>query len=826
MTSLGWQLARLPIDPRVGRMLLAAHEHHCLEEMLIIASALETQDPRDRPLDKQQAADEAHAQFRDKRSDFISILNLWRYLDEQSKALSGNQFRKLCKQQFISWMRLREWRDTHRQLRQIVKEMKLRLNQNPADYESLHKALLHGLLGHIGQKDEDQAYRGARNSRFQIFPGSGLSKKQPPWLVAAEIVETSRIYARTVATVEPEWIEQAGKHLLHYEYLEPHWRRRRGYVAVQEKARLYGLVVSGERYVNLASKNPELAREIFIRRALVEQDYESRAPFWKHNRQLIEDIESLEHRQRRRDVLVGEEDFFRFYDQRLPAQVHSHRSFEKWRKRQEKDNPRLLYMNREDLMQHDAADVTAILYPEYLEVNGNRLTLDYHFSPGHDIDGISIRVPLYLLTSLKAGDFEWLVPGLLEEKVIALIRSLPKPLRRRFVPVPEYAHACVQALEHGDGDLLQQLSLHLNRMSGYPVSPDDLKPEQIPEHLQMRFIVTDNDGLELANGRDLAALQYQLGDELATTIDQLKDDVYEREGITEWDFGELPEQHVISKGKQKVTLYPALWDCGDSVSLTLCGTKEEAMSQSRWGVVRLCMLTLKTHYREMKKRFKVLSESCLAYSTLSENEIFFLSEDLISCDELIEQAIYKAFEHTVLSPGILPRRREEFDEICNKSRLQLQGNAEKLLYGLKRIFMSWAKIYSRVNQLSEGSRIRDDIGLQLNHLLYRGFVESTPYHVLLELPRYLDALDIRIERFRHSPERDERLLEELSPYWQRYLEKLRQWHENGLDVFELSGIHWMLEEFRVSLFAQELGTKQKVSEKRIRALFKENTIEL
>jgi len=820
LTSIGKQLSHLPIDPRVGRMLIAAGEHQCISEMLVIASALEIQDPRERPMEKQLQADQAHSQYKDVKSDFVSILNVWQFVSNNRAQLSGNQFRKLCKKQFLSWLRLREWRDTHQQLSQIVKEIGLKVNQQPAGYDSIHQALLFGLLGHIGHKDEDKFYQGARNSRFMVFPGSGVKKKLPDWIAAAEIVETSQVFARTVAKVEPEWIEKAGSHLLRRQYTEPQWYARKGYVTARESVSLYGLTLVANRRVNYGSIDAEAARMVFIEQALVARDYETRAKFWAHNLALLEEIEALEHRQRRRDVLVDDEVLIAFYDERIPSHIHNQRSFDKWRKEAEQKNPEVLFMTRESLMQHDAIGVSQERYPDGLNIRGNHYTLHYHFSPGHEVDGIRVDIPDLLLSSLHESDFEWLVPGLLDEKVTGLIKTLPKPIRKNFVPAPDYARACIEQLDIGEGSLLEQLTHHLSRMSGYSLNVSDWRQDMLPDHLRFRFNVLDHKGKRLASGRDLTLLQQGQGTIVPSVEHSSVGNKYEREGILEWDFESLPESIQLDQGNQKIVMYPAIWDCSNSVSLSLCSSSEQAEEQSRWGLLRLAYLILTTQRREVRKRLRPLSHDCLAYSLLPVNTD--LSPAIVenSCDDWIDQCIYLSF---ILSAPLadLPRDKVQFDDYCLNIRQQVVLVGENILQAMQSFFLRWRTVHELMKQMPENSQSYHDIQSQLSMLCYQGFVSGIFSDWIFEYPRYMQALELRLQRYQNDPQRDHRLVQVLAPYRDTYNRIVLEWLQSGYDINELEELRWSIENLRVSLFAQELGTRQPISEKRMQKLFAE-----
>ncbi|MCU7858293.1 MAG: ATP-dependent RNA helicase HrpA, partial [Candidatus Thiodiazotropha sp. (ex Lucinoma kastoroae)] len=507
VTRLGQQLARLPVDPRIGRMLLSAAHGHCLKEVMVIAAALSVQDPRDRPLEKQQQADEAHARYRHEQSDFLSYLSLWSEVGQQRRHLSKHKFHRWCKQQFLSWNRVQEWHDIHTQLRGQLHEMGFRENSAEVGYEEVHRVLLSGLLSHIGLKSKTHDYLGARNSRFFIYPGSGLFKKQPKWVMAAELVETSKLYARTVAAIQPEWIEKAAGHLLKRNYSEPHWEKKRGQVAGYEKVTLFGITLIPRRKINFSPIDPAVSREIFIRTALVDGNFHTRAPFWRHNQELIDGIRDLEAKSRRRDILVDEERIYSFYDQQIPEGISTTPGFEKWLRTQAKDHPKQLYMREADLMREVSLRVSSEQFPDKLDINGMQLPLEYNFEPGNAADGITLIVPQDVLNQITEARLQWLVPGLLRERVISLIRGLPKTLRRSFVPVPDYADAFLADLQPSDRPLVQVLGEKLKQLSGIHIPEDAWVESEISNHLRLRLRVVDQTGESLEQGRDLVGMK-------------------------------------------------------------------------------------------------------------------------------------------------------------------------------------------------------------------------------------------------------------------------------------------------------------------------------
>ncbi len=614
LTPLGLKLARLPLDPRIGRMLLAAADHHCVAEVLVIASALSIQDPRERPLDRQQAADQIHATFNHPDSDFLTLLNLWRFVAKERKELSKNQFRKLCQQHFLNWNRVLEWHDIHAQLREQLHEMGLKEGDAPGTPEEVHRALLTGLLSNIGFKDENREYQGARNSRFVIHPSSALFKEGPKWIVAAERIETTRHYGRIVARVQPAWIEAAGAHLLQRTYAEPHWQADSGQVAAFEKVTLFGVTLVPRRRVNYGPINPAEAREIFIRFGLAEGDFETRAPFWRHNRELIEYVQHLEAKSRRRDILVDEEAIVAFYDQRVPPGIYSKAQFEKWLRETMRKDPKVLHMRMADLMRHEAAAVTAEAFPDGLQVGATRLPLEYHFDPGSSADGLTLVVPLPLINQVSPERLEWLVPGLLTERITELLRGLPKQIRKHFVPIPDTAVRLAAHLTPADRPLIQALSEAIKELTGIQVPETAWDPAAIPEHLRIKVRLLDDEGREIATGADPVALKRAHGDQGQQRFAQIPASGLEREGLTRWTFGDLPEQVDLTRAGIQLRGFPALVDTGEAVAIRVLDSAEGAATAMRAGLRRLFMLHLGADLRHLKKNLPGLDRMRLQYA--------------------------------------------------------------------------------------------------------------------------------------------------------------------------------------------------------------------
>ena len=593
LTPMGKQLAQLPIDPRLARMVLEARKYGAVRELMVITSALSIQDPRERPMDKQQASDEKHRRFQDKDSDFLSLLNLWDYLKTQQKELSHSQFRKHCRQEFLNFMRVREWQDVYTQLRQVVKELGFPINSQPADFKSIHVALLSGLLSHIGQKDSDkQEFTGARNARFAIYPGSGLFKKPPKWTMVAELVETSRLWGRIAARIEAEWIEPIATHLVKHHYSEPHWSKAQGAVMANEKVTLYGLPIVASRLVNYGKIDPLLCRELFIRHALVEGDWQTRHAFFRENLKLRTEVEELEHKSRRRDILVDDETLFTFYDQRIPQDVISTRHFDKWWKIAQKNSPDLLSFEKSMLIKEDAKRVSALDYPNYWHQDNLKLRLTYQFEPGTAADGVTVHIPLPILNQVKDEGFDWQIPGIRHELVVALIKSLPKPIRRNFVPAPNYASAFLERVVTPEGELLDKLEKELRRMTGVTVERDSWQLEQVADHLKMTFRVVGDNNKTLAEGKDLNQLKARLKDKVQETLSAVADDGIEQQDLHIWSFGDLPQRYEQKRGSYSVKAYPALVDEKNSVGIKLFETETEQQAAMWQGIRRLLLLNI------------------------------------------------------------------------------------------------------------------------------------------------------------------------------------------------------------------------------------------
>jgi ATP-dependent helicase HrpA len=830
LTAVGRQLATLPVDPRVGRMLLAAREHNCLHEVLIIASALSVQDPRERPLSAQEAADAAHRKFADARSDFLTFLRLWTFIDDKLEHKKSN--RKLTEElhaNFLSARRVREWRDVHSQLVTLVTELGWKANapldlvQAPA-FEAVHLALLTGLLGNVGTRVLDADYReppysGARGIKFFIWPGSPLVKKAGRWLMAAELVETSRLFARTVAGIEPTWIEKVGAHLLKKSHSDPHWEKRAGQVVALERATLYGLTVYQQRRVHFGPIDPKASRQIFIRAALVEGELETRAPFLAHNQRLVREIRELEHKTRRLDVLVDEELIYAFYDRLLPMDVCTAAQFDKWRAQAEQGNPKLLFLSRDELMRHEAAGVTTELFPKSLQMRGVAMALAYHFEPGSPRDGATLAVPLYALNQVDEARCDWLVPGMLKEKVQLLLKSLPQKLRRHCVPLPEYAAGFVERLGEKPWDtrpLTEALIDDLRAQRSIVARPEDFKRETLPVHLSMNFKVIDEHGRQLAMGRSLPQLRAELGAEARRSFQAVAErdvgvapDLQQR--ITDWDFGELPELLELGRGGQTLVGFPALVDQGESCALEVFDDLEQARAKHREGLRRLFRLQLKEQVKYIEKSLASLQTTAMQAGTVPALAAAWPSFELLR-SEVIDAAL----ERTALAEP-WPADRASFLARRDEARGKLALIAQEIARLLTAIVQEAAVLPKKLGAARSFAAACSDIEQQLTRLFPRGFVTATAAAQLAHYPRYLKAIALRLDKLKSDPARDAQRQSQIAQLAAPYLRELAA--RKGKADPRLEEFRWLLEELRVSLFAQELRTPMPVSIKRLQKVW-------
>ena len=935
LTKLGEQMARLPIDPKIARILLAAKKHDCMAEILVIASALSIQDPRERPLEARDAAAKAHERFTDKQSDFLAYLNIWdSFQRERDKGLSNKQLVQWCRQYFLSHLRMREWRELHHQLAQTAIEMGLttkeaafrqpptqeqlrpsesqgdqdlaaKLKQKQLDkkqhraqiraakeagYEQIHRALLTGLIANVGMKSPDgNDYTGARGSRFHLFPASALFKAKPKWVMAAELVETTRLYARDVAVIQPEWIEQEAPHLVRYHYFEPHWEQKRGEVVASERVTLYGLTVLPRRPVSYGKVAPEEAREIFIRGALVAQESNLQTAFFAHNKKLIKEITELEHKSRKQDVLVDDEALFAFYNERLPELVwkdakggvwgseeggqtqsdnaagqngqanqrnagsvaqaahadskdtdnrerdpSSHtrqnvsddpkpqkqpasqkgrlkplpladiRTFEAWLKTAERDNPRLLFLSRDDLMQHAAAHITEEQFPKFWQTADGKFKLSYRFEPHHPLDGVTMTVPLTVLNRLHAPSLEWLVPGMLREKIQLLIKALPKQIRRICVPVPDFITKFLESNPDRQAAIIPQLAHFIAKSAGdmrilEQIDQDAWAAQELPEHCYLNLRIIDDGGQELAGGRKLHELQQQLGQAAAVTFRDNTQE-FERDNVTAWDIGTLPESIKFARGKQQLTGYLGLQKEKDGrIALRLFDTSAAAEQAHRLGVIELMKLQLKEQIKDLNKGIQGFTQAAMLLKHINADTLR---------DDLTQAVCDRAF----IGEDELPRNEKAFKEQIKRARSRLPAVKEALSRYLQETATAYAELNGKLGKHPLTHLLRQ----RLQTLLASGFASHTPWAQWPRLPIYLKAMTLRLEKYSGNPARDaarEADIQELEQMWQ---EKTDSLVKQGLSVSDdLAAFKWMIEELRVSLFAQELKTPYPVSVKRL-----------
>ena len=809
ITELGKQLARLPLDPRVGRMILAAKQEGVLREILIIASALSIQDPRERPMDKREAADQAHAKFADERSDFLGYLKLWNFYDDALKTKKSNKdLLGKCHQNFLSFLRLKEWRELHGQIREIAEELDLKPNEQEADldknYDQIHRALLSGLLGNIGFKDgEADTYLGARGIRFTIAPGSALKKTRPKWVIASELIETSKLYARGVAKIDPDWIEPLARNLTQSQYSDPRWDRKLAQVSAWERVSLYGLTIIPKRRVHYGPIDPKESREIFIREALANMEFDTRAPFFEANRHLIAQIEELEHKARRQDVLVDEHTLFAFYDNIIPQGIFNGASFETWRKDAEEKVPRLLYLTKDALMRHGAAGVTEAQFPETFVMDGVTLPLKYRFEPGHPLDGVTATIPLALLNQLNPTQAEWLVPGMVREKITGLIKALPKALRRVCVPVPDFVTGFLEQAQH-DKALMPALAEYIQKQTSLKLAVTDFDLSAVTEHLMMNFSVVDEKGRELGMGRDWNALKAQLGSAAQLTFRSNSPSI-EKTGLKQWDFGDLPKTLTFSKDGHQLTGYPALEDNKDNVAVKLFDTETMAQKAHRMGVCRLMRFELKEQMKQLEKGLPQFNQYAL------------LLRNLISPDDLREEMLLAISERAFIGEDDLPRTNAEFMNLKQRARTRLPAVVDASSRLATNIAQEYQALTQKLNSLPTNmARIKKEIEEQLAMLLPKRFFSQTPWERLQHLPRYIKAMKLRLDKYPSSIDRDAKSAQNVQMVWQRWQDKVSNLRKANAEISEgLADYRWLIEELRVSLFAQELKTPFPVSVKRL-----------
>ncbi|EPX3984109.1 ATP-dependent RNA helicase HrpA [Vibrio cholerae] len=806
LTESGKQLARLPIDPRLARMVLEASKLGCLKEVMIIASALSIQDPRERPSDKQQSADDKHRRFNHEDSDFLTLVNLWHYIGQQQKTLTSNQFRRQCKLDYLNYLRVREWQDVYTQLHQSTREMGFKLNDEPGSYHAVHSAILVGLLSHIGMKDQEKnEYHGARNARFNIFPASGLFKKQPKWVMSAELVETSKLWARVVAKIEPDWIEPLAKHLIKRSYSEPHWSKKNAAVMAYEKVMLYGISIVPKRLVNYGTIDPVLSREIFIRSALVEGDWETKHAFFKQNRALLAEVEELEHKSRRRDILVDDEELFQFYDQRVGTEVVSGRHFDAWWKTASRKTPDLLSFEKEMLFKGDASHITDLDYPNFWHQGNLKLKLSYQFEPGENSDGVTVHIPLPILNQVEPHGFDWQIPGLRHELVVSLIKSLPKTLRKNFVPAPNYADAFLARVTPFEMPLLDAMEKELRRMTGVTVLREDWKLDQLPAHLKITYRAVDHRNRKLNESCDLHELKESLKEKVQETLSQVADDDIEQRDLHTWSFGELPKVYQQKRGGFEVRAYPALVDKKDSVEIKLFETEQEQLSAMRAGQRRLILLNVPSPIKYLHANLPNKSKLGLYFNPYGK--VLDLIDDCIACgvDKLIEER------------GGMVWEPQAFEALKEHVRAELGDTVVEIAKQVETILTTAYNINKRLKGKVDFTMAfaLSDVKAQIEGLIFSGFATECGWKRLPDILRYMRAIERRMEKLPVDPNKDRLHMLKIESVANKYKELLNKIPKGMAIPDNVREIRWMLEELRVSYFAQQLGTPYPVSDKRI-----------
>ena len=739
------------------------------------------------------------------------LVNLWHKFEEQRQELSQNQLRKYCLKHFLSYNRMREWRDVHRQLHLICKSLDYKEAATEASYEQLHKALLSGLLGNIAFKQENKEYLGARNRRFYIFPGSGVYKVAPKWIMAAEVVETSKLYARMIAKIDPLWAEPLATHLVKRNYFEPHWEKKRAQVVAQEQVSLYGLVIVPKRNIDFGKIDPLVSHDIFIRSALVEGEFLTKGKFFSHNRQLLTSVEGLEAKSRRKDLLVDEDTLCDFYTARLAKYqgegIVNGAGFEKWRKTVEQKDPQILFLQEKDILQRGTEHVTARQYPEELNVSGAKLKLSYHFEPGSSDDGVSLNVPLVLLNQIPLQQIDWLVPGMLKEKCIALLKGLPKQIRKNFVPIPDYVDAFISAASFGDGKLEEALAHQLLRMTGVRLDPALLEQVELEAHHRMNIRLLNEKGKLLAQNRDWQQLSEKYADQAEAALTKDADEAWGRTGLTNWDFGDLPDSVVLKQdGGIEVELYPVLIDRKETVELAVVEDQQEAVRLTRLGILRLASLQLSRQLKQLKSRLPRFEETALLYAKVQRKEA--LREDMLL---LIIDSCRDA-------EAVLPQTEQEFQQLLNQVEVKLSDQAIRVAEQVHQFHQAYHRIQKQLSGKLDlrAIGILNDIKGQLGQLFEAGYLLNAGWQRLQHYSRYLQAVELRLEKYMRELPRQRMLSEQLSEYLQSIATREAANNKLRKSNAELQAFRWLLEEYRVSLFAQQLGTQVPVSEKRIK----------
>ncbi|MCA8995632.1 MAG: ATP-dependent RNA helicase HrpA [Planctomycetaceae bacterium] len=811
LTDIGRSISRLPVDPRIGRLIHAAEDEQCLEEVLIIASALELRDPRDRPLVKQKAADEAHQKFQHESSDFLTLLKLWDFYTDLDEKLSGSKLRKACHQNFLSFNRMREWKDLHRQLREIVRDRGIKFTPRRDNEEAIHRAILTGLLSNVAMRGDANEYTGAGGQKLFVWPGSVSFDKKPKWIVAAELVETTKRYARCVAPIQPAWIERLAPHLVKHNYSDPHWHEKSACTMAFEQVLLYGLPIVPRRRCRYSHIDPAFCREQFIQHGLVEGQYVSPGEFQKQNARLKSELEEWQAKLRQGANFMGEEAEFLFYDERLAPDVVDGPRFEKWRKSAESRHPRLLFLSREDLLVNPEAAPRQTAFPDQIKIGTMQLPVEYHLEPGAEHDGVTITVPREGLNQLSEENLGWLVPGLLEEKVAALIKTLPKQLRTLFVPVPETAREVVRSLEWGKGDLLAQLSDGLRKWSNEHVPVSAFDPSRLPEHLKFHVRVVDPQGKPLTSGRDLPSLKKETQQQNSQAIQKVQDRQWNRDGITTWDFGDLPQKVELNRGGILVVAFPCLVDTEKGVSLRLAESANEAEQQTRLALVKLFLMSDQKKINDQVRYFPKVDQLSVQAMALPDGKQFQ------------NQLAWKLAEMSLFRTDTIPRTAQDWDTRLKQARNYLAIAVQDLAAVLPDMMTE----LNAVRRLLEKSHppallpLITDLKDQYQSLIRTGFLRQVPFQFLRHYPRYLKAMQARFQKATTGGfQKDRQNQKQIEFHWNRYAQTINQPNLPAATLAGLVEYHFLIEELRVSLFAQQLRTAVPVSDKRLNEFWK------
>ena len=805
LTVVGKELSRLPVDPRLGAMLIASKRYHCVSEILIITSALSILDPRERPLDEPGKADQAHSQFDHPHSDFLRYLNLWNFYSKQSAKLSKNQLRKLCKTNYLSYTRMNEWKDIHKQLTDMVSEMDFQLNTKEAQFNNIHCSIISGLLSHIAVKDDNVSYLGARSTKLYVFPGSSQFKTQPKWIMAAEIAETSKLYARTVAKIDPKWVIKPAKHLLQRTHVDPHWDEQKQQITAYENISLYGLVIVTKQPINFGKVNPKEAKRLFIEEALIHLKLESSAEFYAHNQTLIDNVRLKEAKTRRQDKL-DEEAILNFYQEKLPNDVCSLQTLDNWRKTIEKEQPEYLFLNEQNVMRDEKTiEFIDTFYPDSIQLGKTTLSLTYEYAPEEKDDGVSLEIPIVLLSHLDEERCETLVPGLLKERLTHYIKSLPKSIRKQFVPLPNFIEECEHHLEFNSGNLMKLLIEYVFRTRGIKIRENDFNVQDMPEYLFLNYKILDESGQCIIEGRNLSDLKSSLEDRIEHMIVSSRDIDFHREHITTWDFNDLPVVYETIINGIHVDVYPALTEENGCLSVKSFETEKKAYYEMKHGLNHLFQNYLR---KEIKYISKNLFDKRFSLNLLNTH---------YTEKKVMEEVVYKIIEHDFIEKYGITRTKDGFEVILNREKVNLISKVTDLMPLIYDIFKQYQTALGLLREKTKvGSHISlEDIQSQLSLLMCSEFIQTAPFEWLEQYPKYLMAIIQRLKKLEHSLEKEQQKLDKIQPYWKDFIEMHALGAELGLVDEEMMLYRWMLEEYRVSLFAQGLKTSVKISAERL-----------